>query len=176
MKEFLQERLPHPLKVHNEFRVSISFCPNSCSRPQIVDIGLIGAVCPVVADEECSGCSLCQKVCQEEAIELGEDFITIDKNKCLYCGHCIRNCPTGTLTVKKEGFRMLVGGKLGRHPQLGFELPGIFAPDEALELVKKITLFYKANCQKGERLGALLSKTGLGILKKELNLSSQGEI
>ena len=34
--------------MHHEFRVSLSACPNACSRPQIVDIGLIGAVTPVL--------------------------------------------------------------------------------------------------------------------------------
>jgi dissimilatory sulfite reductase (desulfoviridin) alpha/beta subunit len=36
------------LRIHHEFRISISDCPNACSRPQITDIGLIGACHPVV--------------------------------------------------------------------------------------------------------------------------------
>ncbi len=175
MKEFLQERLSHPLKVHNEFRVSISFCPNSCSRPQIVDIGLIGAVCPVVSDDECNGCGLCKRACDEEAISLEGDFVKILEYKCLYCGQCISRCPTGSIAKAKEGFRVLVGGKLGRHPQLGFELPGIFSPERALEIIEKVTLFYKARCKKGERLGVLLAKSGFEDLMKELNLSSGEE-
>ena len=43
LKSFLKEGAQGPLKMHHEIRVSISECPNACSRPQISDIGLIGA-------------------------------------------------------------------------------------------------------------------------------------
>jgi anaerobic sulfite reductase subunit C len=46
LKLFLKKIVPGPLKTHHELRISISDCPNACSRPQIADIGLIGACCP----------------------------------------------------------------------------------------------------------------------------------
>ena len=52
MKAFLKEKVGGPLKFHHEFRVSVSDCPNACSRPQIVDIGLIGARKPQVTKED----------------------------------------------------------------------------------------------------------------------------
>ncbi len=169
MKQFLQERLSHTLKVHNEFRVSISFCPNSCSRPQIVDVGLIGAVVPQITDEECSGCEACLRVCQEGAVSLGGS-VGIDREKCLYCGHCARVCPSSTIVDGREGFRIYVGGKLGRQPQLGMELPDVFEPDEAVDTVKVVTRFYKARCRNGERLGAILSREGPDLLLGRMNL------
>ena len=39
LREFLKSRVKGPLKMHHEFRVSVSDCPNACSRPQIVDLG-----------------------------------------------------------------------------------------------------------------------------------------
>ena len=60
------------MKMHHEFRVSISDCPNACSRPQIADLGLIGARRPRVTDETCSQCGACVEVCREEAISLRE--------------------------------------------------------------------------------------------------------
>ena len=48
LKSFLKDRVKGPLKMHHEFRVSTSDCPNACSRPQIVDLGLIGARSPKV--------------------------------------------------------------------------------------------------------------------------------
>ena len=46
LREFLKEKVQGPLKLHHEFRVSLSTCPNACSRPQIVDFGIIGALRP----------------------------------------------------------------------------------------------------------------------------------
>ena len=45
-RTFLEERVHGPLKMHHEFRVSVSDCPNACSRPQIADLGLLGAKNP----------------------------------------------------------------------------------------------------------------------------------
>jgi dissimilatory sulfite reductase (desulfoviridin) alpha/beta subunit len=49
LKSFLKGKAKGPLKLHHEFRVSISDCPNACSRPQIADIGLIGARRPNIS-------------------------------------------------------------------------------------------------------------------------------
>jgi anaerobic sulfite reductase subunit C len=73
LKSFLQRIVRGPLKVHHELRISISDCPNACSRPQIADIGLIGACHPIVTDEICSGCGACVETCREEAIALTGD-------------------------------------------------------------------------------------------------------
>ena len=47
---FLKSKVKGDLKFHHEFRVSISDCPNACSRPQIADIGIIGAAFPGLTD------------------------------------------------------------------------------------------------------------------------------
>ena len=120
IKEFLKERVNGPLKMHHEFRISVSDCPNACSRPQIVDVGLIGAGKPRISDRgACTQCEACVQVCREEAVTLNGDSPEIDDQRCLACGKCILECPTGTLEEGDSGFRILLGGKLGRHPQLG---------------------------------------------------------
>ncbi len=175
LKAFLKERIKGPLKMHNEFRVSISFCPNSCSRPQIVDIGLIGAVRPKLDPEICDGCGACIKVCKENAITLNEKKVTrINEKKCLYCGSCIKACKNSAITRGKEGFRILVGGKLGRHPQLGLELDHIFSTTECIKAVEKVLSFYKKRASRGERLGALLDYEGLRALEEGLNIPFKG--
>ena len=160
LKAFLKSRVNGPLKMHHEFRISLSDCPNGCSRPQIVDVGLMGASRPAVTDEQCSQCRSCVDNCRENAIELTDQGPVIDFDKCLFCGHCHRDCPTRSLIEEKQGYRILVGGKLGRHPQLGRELPGIFSPDQAMAVIKKCLTRFMTHFQGKERFGDILNRVG----------------
>src|SRR3990167_2500446 len=67
LKEFMQSRGSGPLKLHHEFRLTLADCPNGCSRPQIVDIGLLSASLPKPGDAPCSECGACLGACREEA-------------------------------------------------------------------------------------------------------------
>jgi dissimilatory sulfite reductase (desulfoviridin) alpha/beta subunit len=78
--------------------------------------------------------------------------------KCLFCGQCIKACPTGTLEADLEGFRLLVGGKLGRHPQLGKDLGKIFSETELFSVLHEYLDLYQTHNQKGERLGEILNR------------------
>lgn len=164
LKRELKKRVTGPLKMHHEFRVTLSDCPNACSRPQIADVGLIGALRLKVTTEPCIGCGDCVKICQEKAINGNEP--TIDPDRCLACGQCLRACPTGTLAAGGSGYRILVGGKLGRHPRLGRELPGIFTAEEALETVKRCAAHFLKHNRAGERFGEILDRTGYDELGK----------
>ncbi len=166
---FLREKVSGPLKMHHEFRVSISDCPNSCSRPQIVDLGLIGACEPLITDTGCSGCGACVDICKEKALSLRNDRPEIDPPRCVRCGKCIEICPTETLKEKHKGYRIQVGGKLGRHPRLGRELQGVFAPEEIREVVGRCLDHYQRHCEHGERFGEILERTGFHGLNKKVN-------
>jgi len=165
MKAFLKEKVGGPLKFHHEFRVSVSDCPNACSRPQIVDIGLIGAREPQVTKEDpCNQCGACVEICPEKAISLEQNEPFINQDKCLSCGKCIAVCPTGTLQEDHQGFRIQIGGKLGRHPQLGRELPGIYSEEEVLNIIDQCLDYYQQNSSKGERLGEIMEQKGFDAL------------
>jgi anaerobic sulfite reductase subunit C len=166
LKTFLKERVRGPLKLHHEFRVTVSDCPNACSRPQIVDVGIIGAREACFSDEPCSRCESCVAACAEQGLSLSDDADrpVLDTARCVKCGACIKTCPTGSLIAGREGFRVLVGGKLGRHPQLGTELPGIYSAKEVPRLVARLLDHYKKHNEKGERFGEILNRTGLGFL------------
>jgi anaerobic sulfite reductase subunit C len=160
LRTFLKKRVQGTLKMHHEFRVSLSCCPNACSRPQIVDFGILGAKRPRVTEEACTRCGACLEACKEGAITLKaeQEFPTIDFEKCLSCGQCITACPTGTLQEDTQGFRVLVGGKLGRHPKLGKDLGKIHSKNEMLDVLNHYLDFYQTHCQKGERLGEILNR------------------
>ena len=161
LKDFLKSKVRGPLKMHHEFRVSISDCPNACSRPQIVDVGLIGACRPEVSEEPCNECGACTEICKENAISLKEDGPFVDYSKCLSCGKCFEECSTGTLQRGSRGYRIQVGGKLGRHPRLGKELPDIYELEDAIKVVDRCLDHYTQHCVKGERFGEILEKTGI---------------
>ena len=157
--EFLKKSVKGDLKFHHEFRVSLSDCPNACSRPQIADIGVIGAVLPGVSDEACTLCGSCAHACDEKAVEPDEknQRPVIDDHRCLWCSKCITACPTGTLTENQKGFRIMLGGRLGRHPRLAMEIGGIHSHDQVLDIVKSCLAFYKKASENGERFSHVLS-------------------
>ena len=158
MLPFLKIGVSGPLKLHHEFRVTISECPNACSRPQIADIGIIGARLPRVdPDASCSQCLACVDTCREKAVQCeSEDGPEIDFEQCLACGQCIDVCPTGSITQGETGYRVQLGGRLGRRPRLARELPGLRSPESVTALVNRVVDLYKSKKRPGERLADVL--------------------
>jgi dissimilatory sulfite reductase (desulfoviridin) alpha/beta subunit len=160
---FLRNHLGEKLKLHHQFRVTLADCPNSCSQPQIKDIGIIGEVEVQCEPEACSGCGECAAACEESAVTLDDDrLVGIDCKSCVRCGACARLCPTGALKTGRGNYTVFVGGKLGRHPQLARELARGLDADQVVALVSGIVEVYKANARKGERLGAVVNRLGWG--------------
>jgi dissimilatory sulfite reductase (desulfoviridin) alpha/beta subunit len=153
--DFLKQRVPEGLKYHHEFRIAVADCPNACSQPQIRDIGIIGVCSPAVTSEPCSACNACVDTCKEDAIQLEEGCPAITKS-CIQCGQCISVCPTGTLDKGAVGYRILLGGKLGRHPRLGEELPGIYDEDSVISIIRDCLSLYKQHCRHGERFAEVI--------------------
>lgn len=155
---FLKSRVSGDLKFHHEFSVAIADCPNACSQPQIRDIGIIGAKKPLITEESCIQCGACVEICKEKAITMECGLPRIDENRCLFCGQCIGACPTGTIAEGKKGFRIQLGGKLGRHPRLAKDIPGIFSEDKILAIVESCIALYKQHSKTGERFAAILTE------------------
>ena len=153
---FLKEQVGDDLKFHHEFRVSVADCPNACSQPQIKDVGIIGAVKPHITEEPCTHCGACVDVCPDDAITLAET-VTIDPERCMTCGKCILACPCGTLGGKAKGYRVLLGGKLGRHPRLAKALPDIFDEQGVIRIVEACLTFYKKKSRHGKRFAEILT-------------------
>lgn len=166
LRELLLSLVEGPLKLHHEFRVSIADCPNACSRPQIADLGIIAAVRPRLSGEECTRCEQCVTACSEGAVAIRaeDDAPTIDTSLCVACGMCVRACPSGTLVSDAVGYRIMLGGKLGRHPQLAKELKGIYPKSDLLRIVDACLDHYTGENRKGERFGEILNRTGLSFL------------
>lgn len=114
------------------------------------------------------------EICREGAIALEDEMSrpSIDMRRCLACGQCISVCPTGVLTAGVTGCRIQLGGKLGRHPRLACELPGIYDAETTLAIVKACLDLYKKNSARGGRFGKVLQESDIerlaGQFKKKV--------
>ncbi len=152
-----------PLKFHHEFRVTLADCPNACSRPQIVDIGIIGALRPRRDPSACTHCGACLDVCEEKAFSRSSgdgEAVLFDDRRCLACGHCLSICPADALSEAAKGYRILLGGKLGRHPQLARELSGIYSAESVLNIVDRCVTVYMEECGRYRRFGDYILSVG----------------
>ena len=157
---FLKTSLGENIKFHHELRIALCDCPNACSRPQIADIGIMGAMVPVVGSSDCTGCNACIQACPDQAVMFAdqEEKPIIDQDLCQNCGRCIRICPAHTLETARTGFRVLLGGRLGRHPRLALEMPGLYSHDQVVRVVRTCLEFYKTHAKNGQRFSRLFTR------------------
>lgn len=67
----------------------------------------VKAVCQV----GCIGCTLCTKVCEDDAIHMHGNVAVIDQSKCTACEKCVVKCPTKVIRVQiNQGVREVVVG------------------------------------------------------------------
>jgi len=156
---FLRRHVDGPLKYHHELRVTVAECPNACSQPQIKDIGIIGAAPVIVSEEDCSGCLACSDACPDDAVAVdATPRPAIDTGRCLDCGRCAEACPTGAITANLPLYRVLLAGKLGRHPRLAWPLPGLHDEDQVVAIVRACLEYYQARSRGGNRFAAVFDE------------------
>ncbi len=161
-KEFFGEDMPVKIKF------AVTGCPNSCAKPQENDLGVMGIRMPAINTQDCSGCGTCTFMCPEKAIVLENEKIKILWDKCNLCGACVGTCPSDLITEEWTGYKILVGGKIGKHPKLGMELIDTKSPQEAVAIFRKIINWAKKNTKTGERLGICLDRVGFEKFRKEV--------
>ena len=171
LPDLLQERVNGEPKVHDMLRVSISGCPNGCSRPQIRDFGVSGRLYPEFTPELCTGCGACQRACREGAIAMvpskDADMAhpNIDLGECIGCGACVRVCPARALAGPAV-YSISVGGKLGRHPRLAKHLIDATSIEETTAVIVAATRWFVSNARPHQRFGAVIEEVGMDALKE----------
>ena len=171
--EFLRSVTDGKPKPHQQVRIVLAGCPNACSRPQIADFGLIRAGTPAIDAASCTDCGACAATCPEGAISSREGVHRIDRARCLYCLRCRGVCPEGALEAETTGYRVLMGGRLGRRPMLARELQGVYQLRESLDLLAGCLAFLRRHFLPGVRLGDLVLERP-EKLKAELDAACPG--
>lgn len=156
MSERLRRRVAgDTIFMHHKIKVSISGCPNGCSRPQIADFGLTGFVTPVFDADACTACGACVKACPDSALTLPDDGpVMWEKKTCQGCLACSRACAAGAVILGERGIRLTVGGKLGRHPHLADFAGKFSSPEPMIAVMEKMLDDFIKNAEPDERFAA----------------------
>lgn len=156
--DFLHQTVTN-IRHHHQFKIAVSGCPNGCAQPHIADFGLIATAKIHLDPDLCKECGLCITACREQALNLGPP-ITLDAKACLGCLACVRVCSTQALTSPEALYRVVLGGKLGRHPRLAHEL-GEFNVPQVLVILEKTLALYMQHYRPRLRLGELVEHLGV---------------
>ncbi len=156
------------IQCNHKFKVSFSGCPIDCARTKEMDLGFQGVVEPVWYEETCTGCTICAEACKEDAIHSDSDTgkPIYDPMKCIWCGDCIRACPTESWQAKRYGHIVRVGGKHGRHPVEARPVAMFIPDDKVPEVIEKTIEWYNTKGTRGERIATLLERVGIEDYKE----------
>lgn len=166
--EKLINKIEGQLLPHHTMKLAVSGCPNSCSMPQIKDFG-VHAIEPVYVDPdyECIECMKCVETCREDAITVKNRQVAIDKQKCVHCGLCAKVCPAGSIKASEKKYRIMIGGKVGRHPRFALDLLPTADETIALEALEVCIDIILSN--KTERhFRTLIEQIGIEEIKKRI--------
>ncbi|MCP3940101.1 MAG: NAD(P)/FAD-dependent oxidoreductase [Desulfobacteraceae bacterium] len=86
------------------------------------------------------------------------------------CTHqCSENCIKDIgLLGRKKGWTLQLGGKGTATPRLTQEFARDLGTGEVLSLLEDVIDYYKKNAKKNERIGTMIDRLGLDLIKSEL--------
>ncbi len=149
----------HAVKLPHKFKIAVGGCPNNCVKPDLNDVGIIGAWVPVPVAENCVECGSCAKACPMHTLKV-EGKVFDFGDACNDCGRCVRACKLGALDYE-QGFRITLGGRWGKQAARGRALSVLFkTEDEVLATIEKIILFFRDQGAAGERLADTVARLG----------------
>ncbi|MGE5623474.1 MAG: 4Fe-4S dicluster domain-containing protein [Methanocella sp.] len=164
------------LLTHHKLALAVSGCINGCSEPQIKDFAVLGQARPDAVPGRCTGCRKCEAACKEGAVKAGGPGAAsadpeFDRERCLNCGDCARACARAAIRLT-PGYRILAGGRLGRHPRLAETLLAFTEDEETvLNTLRTVLKWAEETGEPGDRLGTLFDRFGTETLRSRLQRS-----
>ena len=166
---YFGKELPH------KFKFGITGCQNNCLKAEENDVGVKGGLRVEWKHEDCISCGVCEKVCRQGAIELEDGLITIDQEKCNYCGRCVFSCPTDAYE-STPGYMVSFGGLFGNTINKGSTIVPLIKDEETLFRVCDAALdFFKRNANPSERFKFTIDRVGAEKLEQEVWEAYRGE-
>jgi len=156
--------------VHGKFKISFAGCQSDCTRAKGADTGFVGEIEPKWDENKCTGCRLCAKACLEGAIISDEKTgkPIYDISRCIFCGDCIKICPTSAWYGNRVGCALYVGGKWGRHPRIANLIEHLFPIKNIIPIIKKTIDWYIKNGKSRERIGNTIDRLGFKKYKETI--------
>jgi len=163
--------------VPKKFKVAVSGCPNSCAKPQENDLGFVTVGEPELDLSLCINCGLCANVCEKVCARADKKpAIVLDKKEnpvfrkelCFLEGDCVRVCPVNAWKIKRTGYAVYIGGKVGRFPMLGYKIADFVDEKDIFRIGKKTIACYNKIAEKGQRFGEAINKIGIEKVKKQI--------
>ena len=161
----------HNVTLPHKFKIAVGGCPNSCVKPDLNDLGIVGQKFFAPNAEKCRGCAKCavEAACPMKAASLSDGKIRIDESACNKCGRCVQKCPFGAITDAGEGYKLCVGGRWGKKTAVGRPLSKIFtSEDEILDAIERAIIFFRDEGIKGERFADTIERLGFSYAESKI--------
>ena len=153
----------HEVPLPHKFKIAVGGCPNSCIKPELNDLGIVGQKV-MHLDSECKACRRClsESSCPMGAIKHLEDGKRcIDRNLCNNCSRCLDTCPFGKIIGEEPCYKMYLGGRWGKQKRYGTALPSLYSEAQLFPLITRILNLYKEAGRPGERFASVVERLGM---------------
>ena len=124
----------HNVSLPHKFKIAAGGCPNNCVKPNLNDLGIVGARRPIYNADLCRGCKKCkiETTCPIKITKVVDGKLVLDETKCNNCGRCVTKCPFHCIDESEYGWKIYVGGRWGKNVAHGRMLSKFFTDKEDL--------------------------------------------
>ncbi len=151
---YFGRELPH------KFKFGVTGCQNNCLKAEENDLGVKGGMEVTWKSDLCINCGVCEKACREGAITCTDTEVLIDREKCNYCGRCVKSCPTEAWEGE-SGYLVSFGGLFGNKIYTGEQFLPLIKSEETFFRVADAAIgFFEENAEAGERFRFTLQRVG----------------
>lgn len=159
------------VKLPHKFKIAVGGCPNSCVKPSLNDVGIVGQMKPNYNEELCHECKRCtvEEACPMGAAKTVDGILKIDDEICINCGLCIGKCAFGAIEDGQQGYKVYIGGRWGKQINLGTPLHKMFTDkEEVISIIEKVILIHKEQGESGERVAQTVERIGFENIETQL--------